>query len=104
MDRKLVSFLNGKMQQHPAVKMPVSKFVELFQNYLGPTGKDEFPRGRIVSELSAAGFAVGMGDKTFYVGGVAPRGEYKVDNGKLVLAADRARAMSMASKESHAIR
>ncbi len=58
----------------------------MFQTCLRPTGKDEFPRGRIVAELSAASaFSIGMGEKTYYVGGVALADNTQSSGKKLVL-------------------
>ena len=99
-DARLIKFLNTKMGQHPACKMPLADFVEQFQGYVGRRGKDEFPRGTIVAQLGEAGVQIAVDQRVQQLLGVAPRNaEWQSVRGKLVLTDHYARDTRKSQRE-----
>jgi hypothetical protein len=83
----LRQFLREHCAQHPAARTPLVEFVRAFQDRLSARDKDAWPRGRVIAELVQAGFKIGQcDDKRYWLAGVALRGQWTEQGGRLVLA------------------
>ena len=85
MSPELLRFVRAHYAPNPAASVPVKEFAAAFKASLPLEAASNWPRGRIVSELSAAGYALGLVAKVLHIAGIAPRqAALRVVDGELV--------------------
>lgn len=84
MDQSLARYLRAHFVERPEAVTPVKDIARAFIASLPPDAARSWTRGRVVAELSAAGYTVGILGQIAHVGGLAPRGvEWRAVDGRL---------------------
>jgi len=84
MDSRLTQFIRAHCLVSASHAMPVAEFLRCFYHFT-PGAKESFPRNRVLSELTLAGFEIGLRDRIHWIAGLGPRGVYGVQHGSLCL-------------------
>lgn len=85
MSPELGKFIRRFYVEHPAGSVALKQFAMDFRACLPPEEAAAWNRGRLISELSAAGFALGTVSKVLHIAGILPRqAALRVVDGELV--------------------
>lgn len=78
----LRTFIADHCDQLPGGLYPLADFTRMLRSASG----EPWPRSRVVAELVAAGFTIGLHEKVYQVAGLAPRCGWRNVGGALVIA------------------
>ena len=81
----LRAFVAERCIQNSAAVTQLRELLDVFRATLPAKARASWPRDRVISELSRAGFKVGLIDKTAHVAGLALRGQWQEVDGRLEL-------------------
>lgn len=80
----LNNFLRAKCVRHPAAVVPLADLMAELRRSIPADALETWRRERVISELRAAGFSIGVIDRVYHIGGLALNRQWQEQNGQLV--------------------
>jgi len=82
----LAKFIATRALKVPSATYSVKDLLADFLAMLPPAARQDWPRSRLIAELTASGFAVGIDPRarTYAVAGIAPKAALESVDGRLV--------------------
>ncbi len=92
MHAHLAHFIDQRCVVAPEARIPLVEFLRHFRASVPSKARGSWGRGRVIVELTEAGFIIGLDDdRRTHVGGLCIRGHWAEHGGKLTLEPRNAR-------------
>jgi hypothetical protein len=84
MHKLLTDFVRARCVAHPAAHVALADFVRAFRATIPASSLESWRRDRVIENLRRGGFAVGIIDRVYYVGGLSLNHQWREQGGQLV--------------------
>lgn len=84
MSKQLSDFLRTRCIRHHAAVVPLADLMHEFRQNVPADALESWRRERMIGELRAAGFSIGIIDRVYHVGGVTLNRLWREQDGQLL--------------------